>query len=288
MKLNSKLALSSCGKAINEDLFKAYAENGIEAIEISLTYDDCEVFDFEEAHKLSQKYNVKLHSFHIPFAPFERIDISKPELAERTIDLVKKYITQGAAVGIKYYVIHPSGEPIPAEERSARLECSKKSLAALAEFAKSLGCVIAVEDLPRSCLGNCSSDILELISAHPDLGVCFDTNHLLGEDIVEFINAVGSRIVTTHVSDYDYINERHWLPGEGLIDWDALCSALSKAGYDGYWLYEIGFEIPWSIDRERFLTCKDFKDNYDELMQGKKPTPIGTPKADLGMWSINK
>ncbi len=282
------LALSSCGKAINEDLFKAYAENNIEAIEISLTYDDCETFDFEEARRLSEKYNVKLHSFHIPFAPFELIDISKPELAPWTIELVKKYITQGAAVGIKYFVIHPSGEPIPDDTRAERLECSKASLCVLAEFAKSLGCVIAVEDLPRSCLGNCSADILSLISAHPDLGVCFDTNHLLGEDIVEFIGAVGSRIVTTHVSDYDYINERHWLPGEGMIDWSALCSALDDAGYRGYWLYEIGFDTPWSIDRSRFLTCADFKNNFDEIVCGKKPTPIGTPKANLGMWGINK
>ncbi len=283
MQPNCKLALSSCGKAINEDLFRAYAEAGIEAMEISMGYDDCEAFDFEAAYALSNRYPVALHSFHIPFSPFERIDISRPELAAWTIDMAKRYMDKGSAVGIRVFVIHPSGEPIAAEDRPRRMACAKESLAVLAEYAQSLGVTVAVEELPRTCLGNCSADILNLISAHPALGVCFDTNHLLGEPITDFIRTVGPRIVTTHVSDYDFINERHWLPGEGLVDWATLADTLAEVGYAGYWLYELGFSAPRSIDRPRDLCCADFKANFDAIMAGEKPTPVGTAKENLGM-----
>lgn len=67
---------------------------------------------------------------------------------------------------------------------------AKKSLAFLAEFAGKHGAVIAVEDLPRTCLGRNSSDIKELLSADKRLKVCFDTNHLLGEDNLDFMGRV--------------------------------------------------------------------------------------------------
>ena len=50
--------------------------------------------------------------------------------------------------------------------------------------------------------------------------VCFDSNHLLQEQGDSFILAVGDKIVTTHISDYDFVNERHLLPGELDIDWE--------------------------------------------------------------------
>lgn len=286
MKLNCRIGRSTCGMDADEALFSAYAEAGMDAMEISVGYDDCEVLDFAATRALSDRYGVALHSFHIPFAPFDRIDISKPELAAGTVELVKGYIDKGSAVGIRIFVIHPSGEPIADGEREARMACAKRSLGTLAAYAEARGCVIAVENLPRTCLGNCSADMRELISAHPALRVCFDTNHLLGEDTVDFIRAVGSKIITTHISDYDYVNERHWLPGEGAVDWAALTAALAAVGYEGRWLYEVGFDAPWSIDRPRALTCDDFKRNFDEIMAGATPTPIGTPKPRLGMWNV--
>ncbi len=288
MNRNFKLGLSSCDKKINEDLFRSYSKAGIESMEISLSYEDCEVFDFSKVQRWSCEYHVALHSFHIPFAPFDMIDISRPSLATQSIELAKKYILKGSRAGIKIFVIHASGEPIGDEERAVRMTCAKRSLFALAEYAKTHGCVIAVEDLPRTCLGNCSKELLELISVHPDLRICFDTNHLLSESLAAFIKAAGDKIVTTHISDFDFINERHWMPGEGKIDWTEVIRGLREAGYFGCLLYELGYSAPWSIDRPCMLSCADFKTNFDEITSGKKPTRIGTPKQNLGMWEIEE
>jgi sugar phosphate isomerase/epimerase len=123
------------------------------------------------------------------------------------------------------------------------------------------------------------------LSAHEELRVCFDTNHLLGESIHDFIMAVGSKIITTHVSDYDAINERHWLSGEGIIDWKQLREDLESVGYDGYWLYELGLTgSTKTVDRERPLTYSDLKDNFDQIMQGKTITNVGVGKKDLPMF----
>ncbi len=281
-----KLGLSTNSKQVEEALFAAYAQSGITAMEVSLHKLRLEEIDFDRIRAWADRYGVELWSFHLPYAPFERIDISKPALQEQTLALWKAYIDKAAAIGIRIFVVHPGGEPIPDEERAMRIDCSKQSLYELAEYAAQYGARIAVEDIPRTCIGNCSKEILELISVHPALGVCFDTNHLLGEDTVAFIRNIGSRLLTVHISDYDYINERHWLPGEGQIDWTAVVKAMEEVGYRGRWMYEIAFAAPWHIARERDLCCDDFVLNHAELMQGLPLTTPGTPKDDLGMWDF--
>lgn len=276
----------SCGGTVNEEIMAGHKAAGINTIEISVGNTQlADALDFKEARRLADKYGIELWSLHLPFLPFNVIDPSVPALADYTVKYFCSFIDKATEIGIKTIVIHPSGEPIAESDRPMRLECAKKSLAALAEYAKAKGAVIAVEDLPRTCLGRDSSDILELISAHPDLRVCFDTNHLLSESIADFIKKVGDKIITTHVSDYDEKNERHWLSGEGVIDWKALKDALIAIGYDGPWLYELGLDgsLP-TIDRERRLEYSDFARNHDEIMNDKPITTIGKGKNDLPSW----
>ena len=285
-RIAMKLALSTSPKGITRERLEACKNAEIEALEVcvgnaNFTAD----IDFDAIKSLADEYGITLWSFHLPFGPFEEIDISVPALADHTVKYFCTLIDKATSIGIKTFVVHPSGEPIEESDRAMRIECAKKSLVSLAEYAKARGAVIAVEDLPRTCLGRNSSDIIELTSAHPDLRVCFDTNHLLSEDIGEFIKKVGSKIVTTHISDYDFINERHWLPGEGKIDWLSLKNCLSDVGYDGYWLYELGLTgSNKTIDRERELTHADLSRNFNEIMAGITPTPVGKAKENLPMF----
>ncbi len=280
-----KLGCSYYEGPIDSEIFAAYKSAGICGMEISLYKNDLDALDFVEAKRLADEYGVELWSLHLPFGPFEIIDISRPSIANSTVEYLCSLIDKAAAIGIGVMIVHPSGEPIADEDRPARLECAKKSLYTLAEYAKERGVVIAVEDLPRTCLGRNSSEILELISVHPDLRVCFDTNHLLSENIHDFIMKVGSKIITTHVSDYDAINERHWFPGEGVIDWKQLKADLDAIGYDGYWLYEISFGgSDKTVDRSRCLTYDDLRINYEEIMTNNSITNIGIGKKGLPMF----
>ena len=280
-----ELGLSACNKVMDENFFVNCSNVGITHIEISEgRLEKSFQLPYEEIARLAEKHRVKLWSFHLPFMPFNEIDISRKELQASTLKKLYALMEKAAAIGIKIFVIHASGEPINDVERKERMDCAKNSLYHLAEKAKELGGVIAVEDLPRSCLGRNSDEILELISAHKDLRVCFDTNHLLSENPIDFIRRVGDKIVTLHVSDYDTINERHWLPGEGCIDWQDLLKTLQEVGYDGVWLYELDYPCPKSIIRDRDLCCQDFADNAKALFLGEKPPRFSTSIANLGMW----
>ena len=280
----NKIGLSTCGKNIDENLFKAYAESGISCMELSHEKSTIDKLNYASIADLSKKYDVCLWSLHLPFCPFDEIDISNPSIADQTVKYYIETIKKAAAIGIEKFIVHPSGEPISPEDRQTRMACAKEHLCNLAELAQKEGAAVCVEDLPRTCLGNCSAEVNELISAHSALRVVFDTNHLLGEDIPTFIRNVGSKIVSTHISDYDYANERHWLCGEGDINWQELYSALCEIGYDGAWLYELGFGSPNTLTRERALTCADFVRNATEIFENHPITVFGKRKPNLGMW----
>lgn len=264
-----------------EDFFKNCKDAGISHVEISLSDELSRKLNYNKIKKWAQKYGIVLWSFHLPFWPFSEIDISKPELAEKTIEYLKGYIDKASQIGIDKFVIHASGEPIGEDERPLRMETAKKSLATLAEFAAARGAKIAVENLPRTCLGRNSSDIKELLSAHPSLVSCFDTNHLLKQDFCEYLDEVGDTIITLHVSDYDFKDERHWLPYEGKIDWQKMLEKLKELNYSGVWLYEIDLNAPWTINRSRRLELNDFVNNAKSVFAGETPSYLGTPKENL-------
>lgn len=270
---------------IDEEMFRLYSKAGITHMEVSVSKELSDELDFAKLLEWSKKYGVELYSFHLPFWPFAEIDISNPDIAEASVEYLKGFVDKGTSVGIDKYIIHPSGEPIEENDRPLRMATAKKSLAILAEYAEGKGAVICVENLPRTCLGRDSRDILELLNCDSRLVACFDTNHLLEEDPIEFINKIGNKIVTLHVSDYDFKNERHWLPGEGLLDWQSIISALEGVGYDGVWLYEINLNCPWTIKRPRDLTYEDFYRNAMELFENKPLTIFSAPVLDLKKWN---
>ena len=279
-----RIGLSASGKVMNEDLFKQYSEAGITCMEVTPTLMDADKETLLEVKGWAEKYGVELWSFHLPFAPFDEIDLSNPALCDKTIERYMAIIKNVAPLGIDLFVVHPSGEPIDDEDRPVRLETSKKSLSRLADLAAEEGVTIAVEDIPRTCIGRNSGEILEILNENDKLVCCFDINHLLGEDNVDFVKKVGKKIKTLHVSDYDFINERHWLPGEGKNDWQGIYNALLEVGYNGPWLYEIGFKCPKTIIRDRDLTTEDFARNAKEIFENKPLTVFSTHKENLGMW----
>lgn len=282
-----KIGISTCGnKSLSVENLELIKASGIDFIEISrYGYED---FNFSKVKENCDAAGIKIWSFHLPFMPFETIDPSSldEKIRENTFKLLSDIIMRATKIGIDKFVLHPSAEPIADENRELHLENSIAFASRLADFVDTLGAVIAIEDLPRSCIGNCSSELERYLSANDKLRVCFDTNHLLNESISDFIKKIGQKIVTVHISDYDYVNERHWLPGEGDIQWNEVYNELLNVGYNGVWMYEINLEPRNTINR-RILEFKDFYNNATEIFGGKKPTPIGEKIKNLGMWGPN-
>ena len=260
-----KCALSVGPHAMCDEEFAKLAEAGIEELELSSGQIDpyFSVLDYPNKAKLYSKSaenaGVKISSIHLPFAPFGTIDPAALEAETRgkLIEVQTVLIKSAADAGIKIAVIHPSGEPYAEHERDERLRIAADTISRLTDAASEAGMTLALENLPRTCLCRSSDEMKYFLRSIPELRVCFDTNHNLREDNADFICAVGDRIVTLHVSDYDFIDEKHWLPGMGKNNWESIISALEKADYRGRFLYECGGAVK---------EYREIRENYDRLL----------------------
>lgn len=269
-----KLGLSSCStSSLDEQVFAQYSQHGIGVMEISLPTELYKTIRWNEIKQHEKNYQVEIRSIHLPYYPFETLDLSSfdQQIRKNAIDQQLELVSKASDIGIAIAVIHPSGEPYPDHERSERLLYAREALSILAEKAKQYGTTIAVENLPRTCLGNSIEEMQFLISDNDDLRICFDTNHLLKQNNSDFIRALGHQFINIHVSDYDFLDEKHWMPYEGKTNWVELVSLLEEVGYAGPFLYEISLKKPKTLDR-RDLTFADFKVNYDCCVQ-KIPAP---------------
>lgn len=287
-----KIGASSCAFSLTEESFTALREAGITEFEVSLHHTLHKELDMPAVRRAADACGVHIWSYHLPFSIVTRIDISSPdeEIRRYSVELWKYYISRAADVGVELFVAHPSSEPKtePISLRPLRMEQSMRSLREVAEHAAREGAQIAVEDLPRTCLACTVEELEQLVSADDRLRVCFDTNHLLSRDNLRLVERLGDRIATLHVSDYDYRNERHWLPGEGDIDWQELYGAIIAAGYRGVWMYELGLQTPPSILRPRDLKLTDYVRNAEEIFRGRPLTAIGARVPGLPGWEWPK
>ncbi len=211
---------------------------GITHLEIVLRADDPHPESKQEFVGWAKALGMTVHSVHLPFN--WEWDVSEPDPTKRKAIVANhlRLLQEAAEWRPVTAIIHPSFEPIPPSAREERIEACREGLYELGKGAAALGVLLCAECLPRTCLGNTSAEILRLVGGIPDVAVCCDTNHLLQETPQAFIRAVGSRIKAVHISDYDGVDERHWVPGKGVIEWRQVIDALAEAGFPGPFMFE--------------------------------------------------
>ena len=270
------LGASSCviGREIgyNDEGFAAYARAGIRFAELSPSEEQLAKMRFleepEAIVELAAKHGVTFWSFHVPFGAHLNPAILDDEKDRAAMATMERHIRAALRAGMKTVVIHPSSEPNEEKTRQAQMERSIENLRHFAKLCRENGAVLAVEDLPRTCLGNCSFDILTYLNSIPEIDLCFDTNHLTIQSNEDFLqdlidNGMAGRVRTIHVSDYDFIDERHRLPKDGLNDWEMILRKLEELDYRGVFMYEVS--KPW--DRDRCVTTDEIRANFDDLIR---------------------
>lgn len=184
---------------------------------------------------------LKVWSVHLPYSSTWDVSIIDPVKRAEVVAFFEEMIRLAEIFEPECLVLHPGADTIKDDAtRADRLKCSRNSIGRLALAAKEIGAILCIEDLPRTCPGRTADEIDYLTADIPNVKICFDTNHLLIDTHEDFFQKVGDRIGTIHVSDYDRVDEKHWLPlsGRGVIDWPAFCRNIKACGYEGVFMFE--------------------------------------------------
>ena len=152
------------------------------------------------------------------------------------------------------FVVHPDPPPQPGDDRKAKLSQLAKSLDAMCDFSPIPVCV---ENMVGERLLNNVGEAKRLLEAVPKLCMTIDVNHSILQKPEDYILQVGDRVKHLHISDNDGTGEKHWLPGQGVIDFNAILTNLEKLGYDGTFNYEVNISADDGV--------KKVKENYEKI-----------------------
>ena len=263
-----------CGTTIARK-YKPTTENlallataGIERIEVAFFDRLFDYRDPEEMARIGEAIGASetvCKSVHLDFG--EEADISVADEAERRrrVGNACHGISIAPVLGADIAVVHGSDEPIADDERPGRIGILKDSLRTLCDAARTSGVKLALELLPRTCLGNTTSEALSILEGLPEglIGFCLDVNHInLREEPGAAVRRLGKRILTFHVSDNDGLDEKHWFPFEGVIDWKSFMDAVRDIGYEGQFIFETGGSL--GEDIRAYLV--ELRARFDRLM----------------------
>ena len=181
-------------------------------------------------------YNGRL-SIHGPFWGFT-IDSRDPMIRE----VVTKRFLQGLdiceALGASQMVIHSpfttwdfNNLDVTLGSREKLFELSHLTLKSVVKRAEQIGCELVIENIEDIN----PVDRLELAASFnsPSVFVSIDTGHAhyahhsTGAPPVDaFVIKAGNYLKHVHLQDADGFADRHWLPGDGTVNWRAVFSAL--------------------------------------------------------------
>lgn len=257
-----KLGIQHVGLGVQtEETYQKFADAGFQSIDYYLMYaysnpiwtlSDEELKEKMEAEKqLLKKYGLVAGQTHAPMDAYWHADILTKE---------KRWHAQVQAIKATsylespYIVVHPIMLPYrmdPAKYEEAKA-VNMEFYKFLEPYAKEYGVKIAIENLfaydpilQRFCETACSKaeyliDYVDTLNSDCFV-VCLDTGHamLADQNPVDMIYQLGSKYLKVlHVQDNDKVQDKHVMPGMGVLDWYGIGKALHDIGYDGVFNYE--------------------------------------------------
>ena len=170
-----------------------------------------------------------------------------PEKRAEWLTLCERAVWVTSLLGCKHFVIHPL-MPFGEEETDAAYvrALNLEFFRTLCTYGEKYGVIICIENMPfgKQHLARVAP-MLEFVKEvdSPWLRVCLDTGHCacLGGDPAEAVRLLGEYLAVLHVHDNDGKGDRHWIPGLGVVDWEAFMHALVEIGFAGTLSLEVAY-----------------------------------------------
>ena len=248
---------SGAGNRWGENRYKKLKEMGYDYLDFNMCNTDTAYYtgtqEERDAAILAEKElideaDLVVHQVHGPFR-WPICDGTEAERAER-MEKMKWSLRNTYLLECEYWVIHPI-MPFDWQERITNPGCEQQTwdinLAFFKELlvtAKEYGITICLENMPMPdfSIGS-AEEILRFVQEMNDenFKVCFDTGHAAvyeNQNVGDAIRLLGDEIRVLHVNDNDGKGDRHWLPYEGVVDWEDVTKALKDINYQGVFNYE--------------------------------------------------
>ena len=213
-----------------------------------------------------------------------------PSFRAQEIEKEKRWIEMAHALGASFCRVL-SGQRRPEISREEGIDLAAESIRACLPFAREHGVTLILENHYKDGFWkhpefaqpmDIFCDLVEAVGEQPGFGVNYDPSNTLlaGEDPLELLSRVKHHVVTMHASDRylkhgtleDLAREEgvtgyaerlaHGEIGQGMNDYDAIFSTLSRAGFSGWISIEDGVDGPEQLERSVAFLRRKMKEHF--------------------------
>ncbi|WP_242988471.1 sugar phosphate isomerase/epimerase [Acetobacterium sp. KB-1] len=174
----------------------------------------------EEFPEIVRKNGLGITNIHAPFIGYSDIwTASRTEIKPKLTEFIG-FIKDCQDFEIPAMVMHTND----LDEFTPDLDKGLAFFSELADAAEKYNVDLAVENVSRQHL---LDFLLEQINA-PRFGMCYDSSHdfLEEQNRGRILKKHKHRIKALHLSDNDFKEDRHWIPGEGSIPLDEVLAEI--------------------------------------------------------------
>lgn len=209
----------------------------------------------KEQVRLARENELEIFNIHIADIDHNFIWHEDRSMREKHLFLIRDTICEIADEGLHNLVIHLcESQDVP--EPGAPL---LRSIEYLLPFAQDNKVTLSLENTWRA-------DYLEAVwqeFPNEGLGFCFDTSHANLRHHFDLLRNHYDLLTALHLSDNDGIEDRHWPPFDGVIDYKTLVTSYLKQT-------DVPYTMELIADRKRYPSETDFlriaKERIDRLL----------------------
>lgn len=181
------------------------------------------------SYKMTMEGETKAKSVSLSFG--------NPKKRLYSLDIIYQAVEAAEIIGAKTVIVHFGvfGDKVKGDVLSNIIS----ALILIEEYISGKDVRIAFENVatPVSMSGYISYTLTKY--DFKSMGVCLDLGHAnINEDSALAVENCGDKLFHIHASDNTGVNDSHLLPTEGKVDWTRVMNALSKANYEGYFVFE--------------------------------------------------
>ncbi len=244
------IASWTCETDGTADALRRIARHGFREVEVWCNYAHLDPRVGEDVSRVQEvltEEGVRAISVHAPYE-FRGQKLSDPAAWAAWEQLMMPTLEVAQLLHASFAVVHPvllCYPSTPVQSDPVVTECQEESLTRVARVAAAKGIRIALENMGRQTAPNFADlrEIVKLVDrlGEENIGICFDTGHCLisGLDPLQEVEQCAGRLDSFHLHENDCLEDLHWVPGQGPIDWSRFLDKVRTLNYKGPFILEL-------------------------------------------------
>ena len=201
---------------------------------------------------MAREFGLGVDNIHLPYDDCNLLWSDNIADREKHINQVLKWLDGCKESGADKVVMHTNRSSISSLSNGNSVDFGKgyKSFEKIVFLAEDIKIKIAIENTKQFRY----TDFILTEFKSNYLGFCYDSSHdfINGESKGEILKKWKDRLFCVHLSDNDGLEDRHWLPKKGIVDFKSIVDIIKETSCDS-----LSMEVYPSED-EKHLTPTEF------------------------------